>query len=351
MPKRRFVIALFVIMVSLFLLAPISSAKLTSSVNAEKTVVTVGGVRVSQTAWGQGPDNYMAGVTSKERLPGSGQLEFTIAGTGANGAIGSGTGYKAVAQFWNDAQNYIALGVIHDPGPSPSGITVMVEGAADNQPVGGYWGAGMPALSEGRINVRISWTPTQISWVIANYEEHRMTFGINMSNPSFSMLGGARMPGDSVSVNFEIAGWQFDQAYNIDYSEITWDEETICDEYGFHPPEWVESYDAIDADGRGVSFTAEKDIRVNSLEVKSSLAGKGGKFSIAILVNDTVIDTWQHLVSHTDFQSYTHTASVTEFDLSPGDTIQYLIVYDGDETEGDETGGIDSIDVKLCGAG
>ncbi|MDM8543688.1 hypothetical protein QUF90_21655 [Desulfococcaceae bacterium HSG9] len=69
MLKRKFFITLFVIMVSLFLLAPICGAKLTSSINAEKTVVTVGGVRVSQTAWGQGTDNYTAGVTSKERLP------------------------------------------------------------------------------------------------------------------------------------------------------------------------------------------------------------------------------------------------------------------------------------------
>ncbi len=211
MKNNRFSISVLAILVYVLILAPVASAQLTSSVNAEKTLVTVSGVRVSQTAWGQGTVNYQAGVTSKERLPGSGQLELQIVGTGSGSAIGSGTGYKALVQFWNDEQNFIALGVIHDPGPSPDGITVMVEGAADNKPVGGYWGAGMPQLTNDRHHIAVSWTPTQISWVIDNYEEHRMTFGINMSNPSFSILGAARLPGDSVSVNFENINWNYEE--------------------------------------------------------------------------------------------------------------------------------------------
>ncbi|MDM8543687.1 hypothetical protein QUF90_21650 [Desulfococcaceae bacterium HSG9] len=63
-----------------------------------------------------------------------------------------------------------------------------------------------------------------------------------------------------------------------------------------------------------------------------------GDSEFGIIVNDTV--------SHTTFKSYTHTASVTEFNLSSGDTVKYILIY-----EGDGKGGIDSIDVKLCGVG
>ena len=223
MINRRFNIVIFVILVYVLISASIAGSQLTASIDASKTLVTINGVRISQTAWGLGPDNYMAGVTSKQRLPSSGQLEFWIAGTGPDSAIGSGTGYKALVQFWNDVQNYIALGLIHDPGPSPDGITVMVEGAADSLPVGGYWGSDMPPITNDRHHIVVSWTPTQISWVIDDYESHRMTFNINMNNPSFSILGAARLPGDSVSVNFESINLIFNQDYNVEYVVKTWD--------------------------------------------------------------------------------------------------------------------------------
>ena len=36
--------------------------------------------------------------------------------------------------------NFIAFGLIHDPGVSPAGTTLMIEGAGGGRPVGGYWG-------------------------------------------------------------------------------------------------------------------------------------------------------------------------------------------------------------------
>ena len=238
--NRSFTITLFAAWIYAIISVPTVSATLTSSVNAENTLVTVSGVRSSQTAWGLGPDNYMAGVTTKQRLPGSGQLELWIVGTGSGGAIGNGTGYKALVQFWNDEQNYIALGVIHDPGPSPDGITVMVEGAAYNQPVGGYWGAGMPQLTSSRHHVVVTWTPDQISWVIDDYEAQRMTFNIKMDNPSFSILGATRLPGDSVSVNFEDISLKYDEQYKESYWELSWDDGDNGDDDGESEPtlEW-----------------------------------------------------------------------------------------------------------------
>ena len=103
---------------------------LTASVSAAHDNVTISGTRVSQTAWGLGPVNYMAGATSEQRLAGNGTLEIDVVGTGPGGAFGDGSGYKAIVQFWNDTENYIALGIINDPGVSPDGVTVMVEGAS-----------------------------------------------------------------------------------------------------------------------------------------------------------------------------------------------------------------------------
>ena len=57
-------------------------------------------------------------------------------------SFGAGTGYKAFVQAWNNPTNYIAFGLIHDPAVSPNGMTIMVEGAANGRPVGGYWAPG-----------------------------------------------------------------------------------------------------------------------------------------------------------------------------------------------------------------
>ncbi|MDM8553155.1 family 16 glycosylhydrolase [Desulfococcaceae bacterium HSG7] len=176
---------------------------LTATVNNSKDTVEVSGTRVSQTAWGQGGVNYQAGATSVMRLPGNGTLDVDVLASGAGGAYGTGSGYKAFLQFWNDEKNFIALGIIHDPGPSPDGHTVMVEGAADGNPVGGYWGASNPKPTGSAHKFSVRWTPTEISWTIDGLEEYRMTFNIRMDSPSFSLLGAARMPGDSVSVKFQ----------------------------------------------------------------------------------------------------------------------------------------------------
>ena len=61
----------------------------------------------------------------------------------------------------------------------------------------------MPALTGTSHHFSVQWTPNQISWVIDNLDQHRMTFPINMAAPSFSMLASARMPGDSLTVQFE----------------------------------------------------------------------------------------------------------------------------------------------------
>ncbi|MDM8553160.1 hypothetical protein QUF75_00300 [Desulfococcaceae bacterium HSG7] len=174
---------------------------LNASVSYAMDTVGISGTRKSAVPWGQGGVNYQAGVTSNYRLPGTGELEVDVLGT--NGAYGSGTGYKVLVQFWNDEQNYIALGIIHDPGPSPDGMTVMVEGAAYNGPVGGYWGADRPVLTGAAHHFSVRWTPTEISWTINNLEQYRMTFAIKMDNPSFSILSAARDTGDSVSASFE----------------------------------------------------------------------------------------------------------------------------------------------------
>ena len=285
MKNKRFGISVLAILVYVLILAPMARAQLNGYVNAEKTLVTVSGVRESQTAWGQGTVNYQAGVTSKERLPGSGQLELQIVGTGSGGTIGSGTGYKAFVQFWQDEVNYIALGIIHDPAVSPTGMTVMVEGAADNQPVGGYWNDN--SIIGDRHHVVVSWTPTQISWVIDDREDRRMTFAIKMDNPSFSILGAARLPGDSVSVNFENINWNFGQAVNIDYNVMTWDDdvpnEDVSKEINFSGYNWKVKASESSKVGPGVNYfsDSEENVWVDNDGLHLKITNRDGKWYCA----------------------------------------------------------------------
>lgn len=160
------------------------------------------GKRASGGAWGTGPVNYQSGSTTNVRANSSGTLRTTLKGTycpGGNCKYGSGTGYKGLVQFWNDPKNYIAFGLIHDPGVSPNGQTIMIEGAANGKPVGGYWPK--DAISGVSHSFRFSWTGSSVTMVIDN----NVTLGpypVASTNPSISFLSAARMPGDIVDVTF-----------------------------------------------------------------------------------------------------------------------------------------------------
>jgi hypothetical protein len=160
------------------------------------------GQRQNQGAWGTGPVNYQSGATTTYRGSSSGTLSVDLKGTycpNGNCAYGSGTGYKGLVQFWNDPKNYIAFGFIHDPGVSPNGITIMVEGAANGVPVGGYWPGG--AISGTSHHLQITWTATGISVTIDN----QVTLGVYPvaeNNPSISFLAAAREPGDICDTTF-----------------------------------------------------------------------------------------------------------------------------------------------------
>lgn len=175
---------------------------LASSVNTASDKITISGTRVSSGAWGTGAVNYAAGATASYTLP-NGDLTVDVVGLESDGSYGTGTGFKVFVQFWNDPENYIALGLIHDPAVSPDGITLMVEGAAYGQPIGGYWGEGSPSVVIGAHSFEVTWTDDQISWTIDGLEDYRMTYAIQMNAPSFTIMGAAREQSDTVNVAFQ----------------------------------------------------------------------------------------------------------------------------------------------------
>jgi len=174
--------------------------------------VSVSGTRASSGAWGTGSVNYQAGATTDRLMPGSGTLDFDLIATGAGGTFGSGTGYKAYVQFWNAPNDVIAIGLIHDPGASPNGYTVMVEGSAGGTPIGGYWGSNMPKIDGAAHHFTVHWTSSAINIVIDNLSQYQMTYGngIDLSHPSVSFLGAAREHGDTVAARFD----------NMDFSNV-----------------------------------------------------------------------------------------------------------------------------------
>lgn len=217
---------------------------LSSSVGFGLDEIAISGTRASSGAWGTGAVNYQAGATTERLMPGSGTLNFDLIGTGAGGAYGSGTGYKAFVQLWNDADDLIAIGLIHDPGASPTGYTVMVEGAAQGAPIGGYWGSNMPKIEGSAHHFAIQWTSNSINIVIDGLQQYQMSFGngIDLSRPSISFLGGAREQGDAVTARFD----------NIDFSNVGLP--PVSADTSPTPRAYVEG--TVDMTGSGVGYAA-----------------------------------------------------------------------------------------------
>lgn len=161
------------------------------------------GRRATPGAWGTGSVNYQAGSTTTYRVNGSGTLDTVMRGTYCPGgacAYGSGSGYKGLVQFWNDPENFIAFGLIKDPGVSPNGTTLMIEGAAYGKPIGGYWGAnGITGASH---HWEFVWESDRISVKIDN----KVVLGpymISMTGPSVSFLTAGRDTGDIADTTFD----------------------------------------------------------------------------------------------------------------------------------------------------
>ena len=168
------------------------------------------GKRTTAGAWGTGGVNYQSGATATNRAGSSGSLSVRMAGTycpGGTCTYGSGSGYKGLVQFWNDPGNFIAFGLIHDPGVSPNGMTLMIEGSAGGRAVGGYFPGG--AITGSSHLFTFSWTPGGIS-VNVDGQQQLGPYPVSMAaGPSVSFLAAARNTGDisdTTFTNIDFAG-------------------------------------------------------------------------------------------------------------------------------------------------
>jgi hypothetical protein len=224
MLKKEFFITACSIFILLLIQVPFTYAQLTAETGSNGDI-TVKGIRDSAIAWGLNGVNYQVGATAAERFPDQGFVEVNIVAD-ASGTFGSGSGYKMLVQFWNDEQNYVAFGIINDPGAAPwGGLTLMVEGAAYGKPIGGYWPQNYEGFDSDIVyhHFYVRWTATTITFVIDHLTDHTMIYNINMSNPSFSCLGAARLPGDSVHGTFQLLDFSSHLFNQPVFTLITWD--------------------------------------------------------------------------------------------------------------------------------
>ena len=160
------------------------------------------GRRQTTGAWGTGAVNYQSGATTTYRASSSGTVNVTLNGTYCpNGSCsyGDGSGYKGLVQLWNDPANFIAFGLIHDPGVSKTGTTLMIEGSAAGKPVGGYWAAnGITGTSH---LFSVSWSAAGISLKIDN-QVNLGPYPVAADNPSISFLAAGRDTGDIADTTF-----------------------------------------------------------------------------------------------------------------------------------------------------
>jgi hypothetical protein len=160
------------------------------------------GKRKTGGAWGTGAVNYQSGSTSTYRAGSSGSLKVVLKGTYCPGgacSYGGGSGYKGLVQLWNDPGNFIAFGLIHDPGKSPTGTTLMIEGAAGGRPVGGYWSNN--GISGSSHVFKVNWGPGGISLNIDN-QVNLGPYPVSATNPSISFLAAGRNTNDIADTTF-----------------------------------------------------------------------------------------------------------------------------------------------------
>lgn len=175
---------------------------LSATTSSSNDSVHAWGQRTTAGAWGTGSVNYQAGATASHLAASSGTLTVSLNGTycaGGSCGYGSGTGYKGLVQFWNDPANFIAFGLIHDPAVSPHGITLMIEGAGNGKPVGGYWPDA--AITGASHLFTIQWTATNITLTIDNHTKLG-PYPVAESHPSISFLAAGRNTGDLCDTTF-----------------------------------------------------------------------------------------------------------------------------------------------------
>lgn len=160
------------------------------------------GQRTTAGAWGTQGVNYQSGSTINYRAGSSGSVTARLNGTycpSSGCTYGSGSGYKGLIQLWNDPSNFIAFGLIKDPGVSPNGPTLMIEGSANGKPVGGYWPAG--AISGSSHLFTVSWDASGVSVNIDN-QVQLGPYSLQATNPSISFLAAARNTKDISDTTF-----------------------------------------------------------------------------------------------------------------------------------------------------
>jgi len=160
------------------------------------------GQRKTGGAWGTGPVNYQSGATTSVNANASGTVRATLNGTycpSGKCSYGGGTGYKGLVQFWNDPNNYVAFGLIHDPGVSPTGTTLMIEGAANGRPVGGYWPNN--AITGTSHVFSVTWSSAGVILVIDS-QVQLGSYPVAADHPSISFLAAGRNTGDIADTTF-----------------------------------------------------------------------------------------------------------------------------------------------------
>ena len=112
-------------------------------------------------------------------------------------------------------------------------------------------------------------------------------------------------------------------------------------EFGETSVQWY-----VYSDGKTWEFTADNNMNIETIEVKSVLASTGGTFHIEVRIQDNIVAEWDQYVNDTQFTPYYHTKYVS-YSLHEGDIIVYKIYGNSSSTS---TGLISGINyVKLTG--
>jgi hypothetical protein len=130
---------------------------------------------------------------------------------------------------------------------------------------------------------------------------------------------------------------------NIQSANVTVVPPLTCEQHDFGDPG---TYYYIYSSGRSWDFSAQNNMTIETVEVKSNLATlRGITFHISVRVNGNTIANWDQYVSNSTFVSYYHSDNVS-YPLNANDDVTYFI--SASAGSGEAAIAWDNY-VKLCG--
>lgn len=173
----------------------------------DNTSVLALGARVNSTLWNDNPsEDFIAGArTQPGEVTDNGDLDFDIAPVcdekNENCSMGFGSGFKNFVRLANAKGDTFEVGVIHDLGLSPNGVTLMVEANRSGKAVVRRYNKPDSVDQKYPHHFHIAWGNGKVRFIFDNGQ--REIYDFDSAGLTISFIGAGRSKDDVVAANFK----------------------------------------------------------------------------------------------------------------------------------------------------